>query len=219
MAQIGKRGFILNDDSLIAGWREEFAANQCLVLHNLIEKSLSEQIIERLRTAEFYSNKHFSSEQQEFASDLTIRENELAVHQIHLLLNNPKLFTLLRQITDCPQIKCFSGRIYRNLPNTNHHLEWHDDLEVKERLIGISINLSAEKYLGGFFQIRKKKSKEILGQIESQNAGDAHIFRISPELQHRVTPTNGLSTRTAAAGWFMSEPDASEIIRSLYAAQ
>ena len=35
---------------------------------------------------------------------------------------------------------------------------------------------------------------------------DMHIFKVSPQLQHRVTATTGVFPRTAAAGWFTDKP-------------
>lgn len=219
MIQITQRGVVITDAESISQLKNSFAEQHCVVLPRLFEKSLLERIIKQIEAATFYANVHTDYEQQEFATDMTIRENELALHQIHLLLNNPKLFEMIQQITDCPQkIESFGGRIYRNQPGANHQLEWHDDTEMSERLIGISVNLSAESYEGGVFQLRERHSEKVMFEKACGNTGDAHIFRISPSLQHRVTKVEGYIARTAAAGWFNSHPDIETTIKSLFTA-
>lgn len=219
MIQITRSGIFVDEAESISQLKESFAKQHCVVLPRLLEQTLLARIIKQLETAKFYANVHRDYDRQEFATDLTIRENELALHQIHLLLNNKKLFEIIQQITDCKmRIASFGGRIYRNQPNANHQLEWHDDTEMSERLIGISINLSAERFDGGVFQLRDRETKKILTEVACGNAGDAHIFRISQALQHRVTKVEGKGARTAAAGWFNSYPDIETTIKSLFTA-
>lgn len=216
MVQIRQNSFIDSSIEQIAKLKEAFAKQHCVVLPYFLDSSMARRIIKQLETAKFYSNAHTDFLQQEFATDLTVYENELALHQIHLLLNNQNLFRVVEQITDCKTIKNFSGRIYRNQPETEHQLEWHDDKETEYRLIGISINLSSYKYHGGVFQLREKKSKKIVCDVACGNLGDAHIFRIDNALQHRVTKIIGSQPRTAAAGWFNSYPDVKTVFKTLF---
>jgi len=172
-------------------------------------------ILLQIESAQFYRNSHRDHLAQEFAWDLTIRENELALHQIHFLLNNPRVFRAIQEITSCPKIGCFGGRIYRSLPNKEHRLDWHDDTDRSERLLGISINLSTERYAGGIFQLRQKESERIVCEVGSGNPGDTHVFRFSFQLQHRVTRVEGEAARTSAAGWFLSAPDCRTALKNL----
>lgn len=214
MITITRRGFNLQEASDIVRLKNEFAGQNCAVIPHLFEKYLVESILSRIEKARFYPQKHGGGENlKEFASDLTMRENEAALHQVHLLLNNPRLFRVIETITGCLPIGGFSGRIYQNLPDSNHQLEWHDDTEQKSRLVGISVNFSPAPIRGGVFQIREKKSKMITGEVGGRDLGDAHIFRISPDFQHRVTATRGKFARISAAGWFVSEPDFMNFIR------
>lgn len=219
MIQISQNGVSISDDEKIKDLRESFARNHCVVLPQLFEPSLLQRIIKQIDSAKFYPNKHLDYKQQEFATDLSIGQSELALHQINLLLNNRKLFHAIEAITGCGEIGSFGGRIYRNQPNTDNQLEWHDDMESKERLIGISINLSEKCYEGGAFQLREKQSKNILCEVGCRGMGDAHLFRISTELEHRVIKVSGDNPRTAAAGWFVSYPDIATTIKSLFALQ
>lgn len=216
MIQISTNGFSISDPSKISKLQSEFAEKNCIVIPQLFENELIKKIVKNIEAAKFYPRKHLGHDDQEFAKDLTMRENEMAMHQIHLLLNNQRFFEVIQSITNCPPIGSFGGRIYKNLPQKKHQLDWHSDTEQKERLVGISINLSVKPYQGGIFQIRERKSKKITFEVGNKNLGSAHIFRISTEFQHRVTPTEGDFARIVAAGWFFSEPNIRNAIKSLF---
>jgi hypothetical protein len=199
----------------IARLRSEFVQRHCVTLPQLFASGVVRMILQKLESAQFYRNSHRDHRAQEFAWDLTLRENEMALHLIHFLLNNPRVFSVIQEITGCPEIGSFGGRIYRSLPNKEHRLEWHDDADRVERLLGISINLSTERYAGGIFQLRQKESGRIVCEVGSGNPGDANVFSISPQLQHRVTRVEGESARTSAAGWFLSAPDCRTALKNL----
>jgi len=215
MIQITQRSVITKGAAQIARLRSEFAEHHCVILPQLFSSGLIRIILQRLESAQFYRNRHRDRRAQEFAWDLTVRENEMALHLIHFLLNNHDVFSAIQQITTGAEIGSYAGRIYRTLPHLGHRLDWHDDADRNERMMGISINLSSERYAGGLFQLREKQSERILCEIGSGNLGDAHVFRISPQLQHRVTEVEGDSARTSAAGWFLSEPDHLTALKNL----
>jgi hypothetical protein len=206
MIQISKNRLIIPDTAQITKWQKKFDEQKCIVLPNFIEEKLLQKIIHDLDSSTFREKKHFGKANEVFASDLSIQNNNSALHIINFLLNNSSFFSLIEQITNSKPIRGFSGRIYRNMPNTEHCLDWHDDTQEENRLIAMSINLSKEKFEGGIFQIREKVSMKILKEVTCGNPGDTHIFQVSPCLEHRVTKTIGTSPRTAAAGWFLSIP-------------
>ena len=107
--------------------RREFGHRHCIILPQLFSSGLVRMILQQIESAQFYRNSHRDHLAQEFAWDLTIRENEMALHLIHFLLNNPRVFRAIQEITGCPEIGSFGGRIYRSLPNNEHRLDWHDD--------------------------------------------------------------------------------------------
>jgi hypothetical protein len=211
MIQITQRGLSFSEDLQINALESEFAENNCVVLPQLIEENLIGKILKNIEKAAFHENKHFgrgegSDGGEEFASDETIEGNELALHQIHLLLNGENFLRTIGEITGCADlIKGFVGRIYRSRARTAHHLDWHDDAEDGTRLIGISVNLSGQPFEGGVFQIRSRRTGKIFREVGCLNSGDAHLFRISKNLQHRVTKLEGDATRTMASGWFVSK--------------
>lgn len=208
MITITRKGLEGWEDTLVNGLKKEFEEKHCILLPKLLEDSLLQKIINDIERSSFYENEHVSIEQKVFATDLSIPGKNLALHQVHFLLNNPGVFKLIEYITGCQEIKGYTGRIYRNMPDSDHHLDWHDDIKDKTRLIGISMNLGREKYSGGVFQLRKKGTEELLREVPCGNPGDMHVFRVSPLLEHRVTKTTGAHPRTAAAGWFVLEPQA-----------
>lgn len=202
MITLTKKGLIECDSSSIEKLRQEFAVEQCTVLPNLIEKELLDKVIQHVDSAPFYENCHTGPNDVIFASDLSMPTKNIALHELNFLLNNQRLFRLVEYITGCTEIRSFAGRIYRNMPGKDHHLDWHDDMFHPGRLIGISINLGKEKFEGGSFRIRNKGTTTNLKVVDCSNPGDAHLFKVSPQLEHSVTRVTGASPRTACAGWF-----------------
>jgi len=215
LVQLTQVDLVGADARELAGMQECFETGHSVVLPQLLSEPLLERLIEAVERAEFYQNPHHDERQQRFGLDLTVRENEVALHLIHFLLNNRKLFRVIENITGCRSIGSFAGRIYRNLPGEDHQLDWHDDTDRPERIVGISINLSGRQCRGGIFQLRETATRRIVSEVPSNRAGDAHLFRISSGLQHRVTRVEGEVARTSAAGWFLSEPDRATALRML----
>src|SRR5262249_38664552 len=141
MLQLLQCGITPVDSDRIEHGRDQFALQQSLKLPQFIDAALLKVIMPSLERARFGDKVHSNSNHQTFAEDLTIDGTELAVHSFHLILNNERLFDLIRQVTGCTDIGSFAGRIYKNLPDSGHHLSWHDDMSSSDRLIGISINL------------------------------------------------------------------------------
>lgn len=202
MIKLTRKGLQGVDNAVLLALKQEFETCQCIVLPRLLEDDLFQKIAVSTGAASFFENEHYGEDNRVFASDLSIAGSSLALHQINFLLNNQTVFRLIEDITGCTGIMGFNARIYRNMPDENHYLDWHDDTIDKHRLIGVSMNLGLEKFDGGVFQIRRKGTDEFLRQVSCGEPGDTHIFKVSPDLQHRVTQTTGQHARTAAAGWF-----------------
>jgi hypothetical protein len=130
-------------------------------------------------------------------------DDEPAIHLLHFLVGAPDFLDIVRRITGCEAIHTFRGRIYRFLPIRQHLHRWHDDLgEDPGRLVGMSINLGPQPYDGGVFQMRRLGTRKLLCELPNVLPGHATLFRITTELQHRVTPVTGTEAKTAFAGWF-----------------
>jgi len=183
-----------------AALRKTFVEQHWLVLPNFLDARLLELIAKKLEGAEYrVVNRETGVELR--PSDCTLY---LATE---LLLNSPSLFRAIEQITDCARIACFSGRIYRRPASSTYFNRWHTDITDEGRMIALSINLNPERYKGGALQIRSAKTHEILCEVYNHNYGDAIIFPVDEEFEHRVCEVESGAAKTALAGWFRSKPD------------
>lgn len=205
MVQIRRNGISFPYEDEIQRLKTEFTETSCVFMPGFIEPSIVNHLLKRFETTKFVPKSEISGD-YEFGKTLFVPQDEPIIFTFHLLLNNPKLFTLIQQLTDCETIGNFTGRMHRSVPDEKHLIEWHDD-NSNHRLIGMTIELSHEKYTGGKFQLRETKTTKIIREISNINAGDAFIFRISPELQHRLTVLEKGGNRTVGVGWFCSQPE------------
>lgn len=194
------------DEKQMEQLRIEFAETCCVYLPGFVGTPILRQLIKKLETTVLLPK--FESEgDDKFGQVLFVPTTQPIIFMFHLVMNNPSLFSLVETITDCPPIGNFRGRMHRSLPAKDHSIDWHGD-NADGRLLGVTINLSAGKYLGGTFLLRNKHSGKILRKISDTNAGDAFIFSISPDLQHRLMPlSDSGGDRTVGVGWFRSSPD------------
>src|SRR5262249_55197068 len=118
------------------------------------------------------------------------------------VLNSPEFLEAIRAITGCKQFERFSGRVYRMWSGVQNQFEWHNDLNDDSRRLGFSLNLSADVFRGGAFELRDCWSHRLLAQVANPGFGDAIVFRLSPNLEHRVTDMVGEVPKIACAGWF-----------------
>lgn len=182
--------------------RFQFDQQHCIRLPGLLEPELLQVFHDQIERGEFSERIHEGIGSNK---ELCMLDHPTAV-RLHFLLNGQKLFQIVQEITRCGRIGCFMGRVYRVIPGHGHHDSWHNDL-VEHRMIAMSINLSAETYAGGILQIRDRDSKQILHEVANTGFGDVIIFRLARNLQHRITEVQGTVSKTAFAGWFMSQPD------------
>ena len=180
--------------------RDEFERNHCVRLPGLVSDVLLDRILPQVEEGEFSVREH-----KGISTELCM-ESGKAPAMLMFLTNDPGLFELVRAITGCDRIGAFNGRLYRMMPGPEHQDSWHEDLK-DNRMVAMSINLTPARYSGGVLEIRDRHSKEVLHTTAHVATGDALLFRISRQLQHRVSPVEGEVPRTAWAGWFMGGPD------------
>jgi len=203
MIQVTRTGTVFSgsaDD--LEDWNKQFERQHCIRLPQLLEPQLLRLFQHQIVKAEFYERVHEHVVPPPV--DLCMKSNKTAA-SLSFLMNDPFLFKLIQQITRCPRIGCFSGTVYRLVPGL-HYDSWHDDLN-DNNLVSMSINVSTDIYSGGVLQIRDRNSQKILHEAANTGFGDGIIFRISPDLLHRVSKIEGVVPRTAYAGFFQSEPD------------
>jgi hypothetical protein len=181
--------------------QSHFDKHHCLLLEDLLETSLLQLLRPRLECGGWSEFLHGS-----IGSEVVLYD-EQALGILHFAVNAPAVIDAVRTIARAPQITWFDGRIFRMDPKQGHHDSWHDDF-ARERVVGMSVNLSFGGFDGGEFEIREKGNRDPLSRISNLSVGNASLFRISPVLEHRVAPLRGERARTAFAGWFRSgEPD------------
>lgn len=199
--QITRAGTIVDaTDAELEALRDEFDRRHCIRLPQLVEPGLLATLQKAIADANFFEKTNVN-----IGDELRVRPGAVAL-AFEFLTNDPALFAFVRRISGCPPIGSYRGRVYRLLPQPGHESDWHNDL-LPGRMLTMSINLGTEKYEGGVLQIRNRETGEILTEVANTGPGDATVFRIADELQHRVTPLTGTVPRTACAGWFMDAPD------------
>jgi hypothetical protein len=184
--------------------REQFQAQHCIRLPQLLDATLLRVIQRQIETAEFYERVHEDGGVPP-PVDSCMRENS-ASHALHLVVNEPKFRGFVEQVTGCGRTGCFFGSVYRLVPGHTHYDSWHSDM-VEGRMLAMSINLSTDVYRGGVLEIRDWESGHVSHGVANTGFGDAIIFRIARHLKHRVSPVEGTVPRTAFAGWFYPQPD------------
>ena len=205
MIQIRQHG-VSTDPARLDEWRAEFCERHCLLMRQALDPAVLARLLPLLADAPVHERVPGKARGRIIARELSVERSSLVARAFALLFNNSTLFRSIEALTGCPSIGNFQGRIYMMRPDAGHYDTWHTDNDGN-RLIGLSCNLSAE-YVGGVFQIRERQTERIVGEIANTVRGDTHIFRIGPELQHRVTPVTGSVTKAAFAGWFRAQPAA-----------
>jgi hypothetical protein len=198
LAQLTRFG-ILSDASAaqMRSAREQFERHNYLRIPGFIEPTLLRLIQRQLGRAAFKERKY------DIGRDLTLSENPIA-GLFNVFMNDPNLFRVIRRITGCGRIGCFTGRLYRMVPRAGLAFNWHDDM-LNDRIVAISINVSDASYRGGTLQIRDR-SRGVYAAVPNLGFGDAVIFPVAEQLEHCVTPVVGKAPKTALTGWFCSRP-------------
>ena len=143
----------------------------------------------------------FKESVHEVGAEQTAVSFELA-NQLNFILWQSDFVKFIEKVT-ATRIMDFAGRLYQLKPNClDHHFDWHNDLVVPPRQVGLSLNLSPGPYLGGQFQIRSIELSKTIHTFHNTNFGDAFIFRIDENWQHRVTSVVGQNPKISFAGWF-----------------
>ena len=183
------------DDADVIRMQGEFEALHCVLLPGLIDGSLHSLILPMIERGPWRDESYIGIGTEHVLFD------DLALHLLHFAVNAPAFIDGVKRITGCDDIDRFDGRFYRFAPGTDHEFDWHNDV-ADRRLVGMSINLSPFGYEGGVFQLRDRETKTLLCEVANTVFGNAHLFRISSTLQHRVAAVRGTQPRTAFAGWF-----------------
>lgn len=198
MIQLTKKGLTGRAD--IEFLQQQFEREHSFRLSGLLQADLLGTLMPRMDTLEWFTRDDGSIAREQSPTSSTL------AHAINFAVNTPEFLEVIRQITQCEDILLFEGRLYRFAPGSEHFDSWHSDLgmSLRDRLVGMSINLGSVPYEGGEFRLRDKSSETVISELVNTGQGDAIFFRISSKLQHMVTAVRGSQPKTAFAGWFRS---------------
>ncbi|MBY0517427.1 MAG: 2OG-Fe(II) oxygenase [Bacteriovoracaceae bacterium] len=135
-----------------------------------------------------------------FDEDVSTSEQFVFVKRI---MQNKVLIKFVSQMVNINTLRDCVPRIYKFEPNSGQKFNWHGD-NINGRTIGFSVNLTKEKFEGGYFKIRNINDPSIFYEIQNHGYGDAIFFNIGLDLQHCVTEISGQHARYACAGWFIT---------------
>jgi hypothetical protein len=198
MLQLNRKGLVLHGQLDVL--YERFVTNHCVVLEKLLEPALLEEVQRRIARALWRGTTY-----DDVGTELTL-DDPATIHILLFLLNRPEFLDAVRKITGCAEINYFHGRVYRLAAGPQSQLSWHTDIDPEpqgeQRHVGLSINLSTDVYGGGTFELREVLTRKPLAQINNTGFGDALLFRVSNDLEHRVTEVIDEVAKIACAGWF-----------------
>ena len=205
---------IVEDDEWVAQQRE-FAQRHCVVFKDFVEESILSRVPRMLEAGEFFTHENLTPWGEVFSRELQMRARARLPQVFFLLLNQPRLFDAIAELTGCEAaIRCFRGRSFKLFPGGEYFIDWHNDNPRSGRLFGLTIDLSP-KPCGGGFQIRSRKTEEVFQTVTGTRFGDAYLFRIHGSLEHRSLPVEGPAPRCVYLGWFFGAgADYREITRA-----
>jgi 2OG-Fe(II) oxygenase superfamily len=203
MIQLTKRGLVFTSvEADLALLRRQFESQHCIHLKGFLDSELVSSVLPAIERANYQPKEY-----DHVGSELLMETNTALLALSHVA-NDPRLFELVQSVAGCGPINHFLGRIYKLVPAPLHEFGWHDDRRDPHRLIAMSINLGAEAYRGGLLQVREAGTGKVLAEVHNTGIGDAVLFRISRDLEHRVgSLQEGSAPRISFAGWFRLEPD------------
>lgn len=206
MIRLAESGVALSaSPAEIADAQSAFRERHHLRLPGFLDPALLHKLHSKIRGSTFVEKTH-----RDIGKDLVSWDSPAAATLL-FLFNDPRLFELLGQLTGVGPIGCFLGRVYRMTGSGEHHDKWHTDA-VKDRLLGLSVNLSEEPYRGGTLVLRERDRPDTEQIIENIVPGDAVLFRINPALEHNITDVLPGPPKTAWAGWFCARPTFRDVL-------
>jgi hypothetical protein len=193
---------VVTTSGAITKLAEEFEATGIATLPGFLAPPILTHLMGWLEKTRFVE-KHEVGPDGVFGTTLFVPETEGSWFLLQFILNRPELFEIARKVAGCPKIANFMGRLHRTGVEANQHIDWHRDA-IESRTLGICIHLSSEEYTGGVFQLRDE-CQRLRAEAKLRAPGDAFLFRIDREWQHRLTPVES-GRRTVGVGWFRTQP-------------
>jgi hypothetical protein len=189
---------VLGEVRDLAALSEQFRATHRIHLPGFIAPDLWQLTQHALATATYDTKVHHDTHPP--AVVLTLRQPTLLAAYL-LALNDPGMLRLVERLTGIHPLGSFIGDFYRMDPGV-HHTAWHNDVDGA-RAVAISINVSSNPFEGGELSMRQRGSDRPMWTFSNQGRGDAILFRIREDLEHRIHEVTGSSAKCAVTGWFL----------------
>jgi hypothetical protein len=121
-------------------------------------------------------------------------------------VNDPAFLGFVQDIAGTPPLARCVGRIFRLRATDEDHV-WHTDAEGG-RLADIVIDLSADRYEGGRFEMRDAATKKIFTTVDDMQYREGALARISADIEHHNKRVTSSTQRITYVGWFVPEGQA-----------
>lgn len=178
-----------------------FEKNHFFRMNRILDENLLQNLMSLINKLDF--------EETSYGHDYNIKglevraKDSLILRKINFLFQNKETFRFIEKLTGCSEIYYATTRIYNIRPNTDDHLDWHEDDSVPNRKIALRINLTEGDFEGGNFQLRTIGNQKYLADLSNFKFGEACFFRIKlKSLEHRVLPVKGDKVRKTLLIWF-----------------
>ena len=208
MIQLTRSGLRVSSSEEIGRLAETFARCHAVRLPQFLEPALLDTVSRAVAASRFTERVHDHLDPP--AIDLGL--DDPATHgRLLVLFNDAGLFRVVESVTGCGPIGVFQGTVYRMVAGQHHLDSWHDDL-MGTRLVALTLNLSPEGYAGGVLQIRTTNPPTLVHEVANTGFGDAIVFRIAGDFEHRLTPVEPGPAKIAWTGWFRREPSFLDVL-------
>jgi hypothetical protein len=134
-------------------------------------------------------------------------QDDVALGVLIAMTNTQAVFDTVRALTGCGPIGSYGFRVYRMDAAAGHTDTWHGD-DDGNRMVTLSVNVGLDPFDGGALEIRERHTRRFLHRVHNTGPGDAILFEIGPDLEHRVEEVTGSVSKYAVAGWFQRQPAA-----------
>jgi hypothetical protein len=121
-------------------------------------------------------------------------------------VNDPAFLRFVQELAGTPPLARCVGRVFRLRATEEDHV-WHTDAEGG-RLADIVIDLSADRYEGGAFEMRDASTKKIFTVVEDVQYREGVLARISAAIEHHNRRVTSATQRITYVGWFVPEGQA-----------
>ncbi|HVA65450.1 MAG TPA: 2OG-Fe(II) oxygenase [Elusimicrobiota bacterium] len=190
------------EDSALERMRREFEEKHFVAWRGLIEPGLLDFLMKKVASQTF--GPAATAENPDYVrvdGPVSLEINEA----ISVFFRDPKLYRVVRAITDAPPIETFGGRVIRLCPGKNHYIRWHCDKDTgPERAASLRLNLSPRPWRGGVIEFKRSLESPIHARQPADACGDVILFR-SADGFHRNTKVAGSEPKITFSGWFYAQ--------------